>query len=97
MMEIKGIISLIGERLKTLAQSNAIVSKPISSGDRHVLPLCELSLSFGGGGGTSEGMEKGEEQNGQGTGSGAGGGAKAVPVAVVVVDGTDVRIETFGK
>jgi uncharacterized spore protein YtfJ len=97
MIDLKGIMSLIGERLKTLARSNAVVSKPISVGNRHVLPLCELSLSFGGGGGTGEGLEKGEQHDGQGTGGGAGGSAKAVPVAVVVVDGSDVRIETFGK
>ncbi len=97
MIDVKGIISLIGERLKTLARDNATISKPVSVGDRHVLPLCELSLNFGGGGGTSEGLEKGEQQNGQGTGSGVGGAARAVPVAVVVVDGRDVRVETFGK
>jgi uncharacterized spore protein YtfJ len=97
MKDAKGIVSLIGERLKTLAQSNAVVSKPISVGDRHILPLCELSLGFGGGGGTSEGLGEDEQQNGQGAGSGVGGSAKATPVAVVVVDGQDVRIETFKK
>jgi uncharacterized spore protein YtfJ len=97
MMDVKRIISMIGERLKTMAKSDAIASQPISVGNRHVLPLCELSLNFGGGGGTSEGVENGEPQNGQGTGSGVGGSAKAVPVAVVVVDGNDVRIETFGR
>ena len=97
MINVKEIIFLIGERLKKLASSNAIVSKPISVGNRHVLPLCELSISLGGGGGTSEGIEKGEQREGQGSGSGAGGSAKAVPVAAVVVDGNDVRIETFGK
>lgn len=96
-MDVKGIISMIGERLKAMAKSNAITSQPISVGNRHVLPLCELSLNFGGGGGTSDGSENGEGQNGQGTGSGVGGSAKAVPVAVVVVDGNDVRIERFGK
>ena len=96
-MDVKKIISMIGERLKTMAKDNAIASQPISVGNRHVLPLCELSLSFGGGGGTSEGVESGEQQNGQGRGSGVGGSAKAVPVAVVVVDGNDVRIERFGK
>ena len=97
MKDVKGIVSLIGERLKTLAESNAVVSKPISVGDRHVLPLCELSLGFGGGGGTSEGLVEDEQKNGQGAGSGVGGTAKATPVAVVVADAQGVRIETFGK
>jgi uncharacterized spore protein YtfJ len=97
MRDVKGIVSLIGERLKTLAQSNTVVSKSLSVGDRHVLPLCELSLTFGGGGGTSEGLSDTDQQNGQGAGGGVGGSAKATPVAVVIVDGRDVRIETFGK
>ena len=96
-MDVKEIISIIGERLKTLAKGNAVASKPISFGDRHVLPLCELGLTFGGGGGTSEGLGDSDRENGQGTGSGAGGSARAVPVAVVVVEGNDVRIETFDK
>jgi uncharacterized spore protein YtfJ len=96
MMDAKEIIALIGDRLKTMARSNAIASQPISIGNRHVLPLCKLKLSFGGGGGGSEGSSE-EGQNNQGMGSGVGGSAKIVPVAVVVVDGDDVRIESFGK
>lgn len=96
-MDVKGIITLIGDRLKTMAGDNAVASKPLSVGNRHVLPLCELSLNFGGGGGTSEDPENSNEQNGQGMGSGVGGSAKAVPVAVVVVDGDNIRIESFGK
>ena len=53
MKDLKGIVSLIGEHLKTLAEGNAVVSKPISVGDRHVLPLCELGLGLGGGGGVA--------------------------------------------
>ena len=96
-MDVKGVITLIGDRLKTMAGNNAVASKPLSIGNRHVLPLCELSLNFGGAGGTSEDPENGKEQNGQGAGSGVGGSAKAVPVAVVVVDGDNIRIESFGK
>ena len=96
-MDVKGIITLIGDRLKTMARGNAVASQPVSVGNRHVLPLCELSLTFGGGGGTSEDTENDQNQNGQGTGGGVGGSARAVPVAVVVVDGDDIRIESFGK
>lgn len=94
---VKGIISLVGERLKSLAQGNLVATEPISVGDRHVLALCELTLSFGGGGGTGEELRNGEHQKGKGIGSGVGGAAKATPVAVVVADGDNVHIETFGK
>lgn len=97
MKYVKGIISMMGERLKSLARGNVVATEPISVGDRHVLALCELSLSVGGGGGTGEELTNEEHHEGQGTGGGVGGGAKAVPVAVVVAEGNRVRIETFGK
>jgi uncharacterized spore protein YtfJ len=97
MEHVKGIISLIGERLKSLAQGNVVATEPLSVGDRHVLALCELTLSIGGGGGIGEELMNDEHQNGKGIGGGVGGGAKATPVAVVVADGDNVRIETFGK
>ena len=97
MDEMKTVISMIAERLKKLARNNAVVARPISMGDRHVLPLCELSMGFGGGGGKGEDTENGEENKGQGTGGGTAGMARATPVAIVVVDGDQVRIETLGK
>ena len=97
MNEVKNIIAMISDRLKKMAQGNAVVSKPISFGDRHVLPLCELSLGFGGAGGTGEDMSNSEHSGGTGTGGGTGGGAKATPVAVIVVEGKNVRIESLGK
>lgn len=97
MQDVKNVISMIGEQLKKLARANAVVSKPISFGDRHVLPLCEISLGFGGGGGSGEDAGNGEQATGQGTGSGTAGSASSTPVAVVVVDGHDVRIESLSK
>jgi uncharacterized spore protein YtfJ len=97
MKQAKGIVTLLGERLTALAKGSAVATEPISVGDRHVLALCELTLSFGGGGGSGEDLKNGEQHKGEGIGGGAGGGAKATPVAVVVADGDEVRIETFGK
>jgi uncharacterized spore protein YtfJ len=97
MNDLKGIISMISERLKKMAQSNTVVTRPVSFGDRHVLPMCELKLGFAGGGGTGEDKGGGEQSGGQGTGGVAGGSAKATPVAVIVVDGQNVRIESLGK
>lgn len=97
MKHVKGIISLLGERLTSLAKGSVVATEPISMGDRHVVALCELSLSVGGGGGAGEDVKNGEHQKGEGIGGGVGGGAKATPVAVVVADGGNVRIETFGK
>lgn len=97
MEQVKEILALLGEQMKKLAQANAVVAKPISAGDRHVLPLCELSFGFGAGGGTGEAAKEAESQDNQGSGAGAGGNAKATPVAALIVDGSEVRLESFGK
>ena len=100
MKHIQDLLSSISGHLGKLAEGNAVVSKTLSVGDRHVIPLCELSMGFGGGGGVGEGSEKPEKDGasgGTGTGGGAGGGAKANPVAVVVIDGGKVRVESLIK
>lgn len=99
MEDINELFEAVSERLTKMAQANAVVSKPISVGDRHVIPLCELSMGFGGGGGTATGEGQSPEGagSGEGEGGGAGGGAKANPVAVIVVDGEKVRVEKLGR
>jgi uncharacterized spore protein YtfJ len=97
MKHVKGIISLLGEHLTSLARGSVVATEPISMGDRHVLTLCELTLSVGGGGGSGEDPKNDVNPKSEGIGGGVGGGAKATPVAVVVVDDGNVRIETFGK
>ena len=98
MKHIQDLLSSISGHLGKLAEGNAIVAKTLSVGDRHVIPLCELSMGFGGGGGVGEGSdESGKGGGGSGVGGGAGGGAKANPVAVVVIDGGKVRVESLIK
>ena len=97
MKHVKGIISLLGERLTSLAQGSAVATDPISVGDHHVLALCEVSLGIGGGGGAGEELNNGDHHKSEGIGGGVGGGAKAIPVAVVVAEGGSVRLETFDK
>jgi uncharacterized spore protein YtfJ len=101
MEEIKRLVDSMAARFRALAQGNAVVAKPITIGERHVVPLCELGLGFGGAGGAGEGEEKaggeGDAKGGSGAGAGAAGGVKAAPVAVLVIDGTDVRLEKVGS
>ena len=96
MDKIRELFLSISERLTALARGNAVVAKPLSVGDRHIVPLCELSLAFGGGGGGGEGPESGPEAGG-GTGGLSGGAAKASPVAILVVDDGKVRLERVGR
>lgn len=84
-------------RLRELAKGNAVVAKKVSVGNRHVIPLCELTVGFGGGGGQGEGSDPDNSQaSGKGTAGGAGGSAKASPVAVILVEDGKVRIESLG-
>lgn len=96
MEPVKTLIGILSDRLRQVAGANAVVARPISMGDRHVVPLCELALSFAGGGGTGEG-EAGAGAKGGGTGAIAGGGAKATPVAMLIVEGSEVRLESVER
>jgi uncharacterized spore protein YtfJ len=96
MDHIKNLLAAVSKRFEKLARANAVIAKPISVGDRHVVPLCELSLAFGAGGGTGEVIDK-KTKSSSGAGGGAGGGAKASPVAVLVIEGGKARIEKIGE
>jgi len=97
MKHVEEILNSLSDQLRTLAQGNAVVAKPLAVGDKHLIPLCQLSMGMGAGGGIGEGEadDAAGYAGGKGVGGGAGGGAKVAPVAVVVVDGDEVRIETF--
>jgi uncharacterized spore protein YtfJ len=96
MEDIKHLAGKITERLTALAKSSAVMSKPISAGDRHLVPLCELSIGFGSGGGAGEAhADDAGAGAGKGVGGGAAGAAKATPVAVLVVDEQGVRVQAL--
>lgn len=95
MKHLKDMFEAVTDRLKGLVGRNAVVAKPISIGDRHVLTLCELSVGFGGAGGIAEGGETGQGQ-GNGAAGGAGGKASACPVAVLVIEGGKVTLKELG-
>lgn len=95
MRHLTEMFDAVAERLRALARRNAVVARPVSVGDRHVITLCELSLGFGGGGGSGEGQEG--DQGGAGTGAGGGGRASACPVAVLIVDGDKITLKELGK
>lgn len=96
MEHVKDLIGLLSERLKKVAGANAVVAKPVSVGDRHIVPLCELGLTFGGGGGDGAGKAK-AGPGGTGMAAAAAGGAKASPIAVLVIEGGNVRLEKIGR
>ena len=97
MKHVKEMIEAVTKRLDGIAKGKAVTANTISVGDRHVIPLCELSFGFGAGGGEGEACDSDTGAgSGKGVGGGAGAGVKATPVAVVVVEGGKVRLEKLG-
>ena len=98
MKNVNDMVSLMQRRLEDLATGNAVVAAPISVGERHVVPLVELSMGLGGGGASAKAeAETGAKGHGAGVGGGAGGGVSACPVAVVVVDNGKVTVTHLGN
>jgi uncharacterized spore protein YtfJ len=97
MEQIRELAGKTSEYLARLAKGSSVMSKPISAGDRHLVPLCELSLAFGSGGGIGE--AQGDDAGagaGKGEGGGAAGAAKATPVAVLIIDEQGAHIQALG-
>jgi len=93
MDQIKQLFEALSRHFSEMAKANSAVAKPISVGDRHVIPLCELSLAFGGVGGTGELQSAQSADPPAGIGGGAVGAAKAKPIAILVLEGDEVRLE----
>lgn len=96
MLHLKELLQSVTDRLTGLVKKNAVVARPISIGERHVLTLSELRLGLGGGEGGGEGTENGGV-SGKGTGLGGGGGARATPVAVIIIEGGKARLQSLGN
>ncbi len=96
MERIKELLEIVRARIPGAALKDAVVSKPLSAGDQHVLVLSEVSFAFAGGAGGGEGSEAGKGPA-KGSGSGVGAGSKASPVAVLVVEQGKVRLERIGR
>lgn len=92
----QSLFDTVVPRLEALARSNAVIGPVTSVGERHVIPLVEISLGLGGGGAGGEGEDPESSAHGKGHGGGAGGGTRVTPVAVVVVENGTARIESLG-
>jgi uncharacterized spore protein YtfJ len=84
------IKSVVGE-LKEVARSETVIGRPVTIGDRTVVPVVKISFGFGAGGGQGEAAGTG------GFGGGGGGGAKIEPAAFIVMDKDSIKILPAGK
>ncbi|MCP4632247.1 MAG: sporulation protein [candidate division Zixibacteria bacterium] len=84
---VEEIMRAVVEELRSMAKTESIIGKPITVGDKTVIPVCKISVGFGAGGG--EGEKKVGEK---GFGGGGGGGASIEPTAFVIIDGDEVSL-----
>jgi uncharacterized spore protein YtfJ len=97
MEQVADVFGLVSSRLKSVADTKAVVGEPIELAGATIVPISRVSVGFGGGGGLGEGesqQPKGDAKPGKGKGSGAvtGGGGKIRPVAVAVFTEGGVEI-----
>lgn len=93
MDHLKELLGALSRHFEGMAKANEAVAEPVTVGDNHVIPLCELSLAFGGVGGSGEMQTEVSGRDSTGIGGGVVGAAKAKPIAMLVLEGCDVRLE----
>lgn len=80
---IKGIV---GE-LRQIASAESVVGKPVTVGDKTVVPIVKVTMGFGAGGG-----EGGKGHAMEGFGAGGGGGCIVEPVGFIFMDKSGVTL-----
>jgi uncharacterized spore protein YtfJ len=81
--KINELLTSIISQLKEIAATESIVGKPVTFGERMIVPVSRLSVGFGAGGGEDESQNKNSR-----FGGGGGGGARVEPVGFIIFDGT---------
>ncbi len=71
--------SIIGQ-LRQISSTETIIGKPVTFGDKMIVPVTKVMIGFGAGG--AEGQQQGK---GSGFGGGGGGGARVEPVGFIVI------------
>jgi uncharacterized spore protein YtfJ len=80
-MSVESIAETLLEKLKSIAQTETVVGKPIHSGDSTIIPVSRISVGMGMGGHT-----------GKSDTASSGGGLRVEPIAFLVLKGDDIRV-----
>lgn len=79
------------DKVKAMADVNAIVGDPIVAGDVTIIPVSKVSYGFASGG--SDFVSKNQKSDANNSfGGGSGAGVNIVPIAFLVVRGDNVRL-----
>lgn len=92
-MSIDNIASVILEKMRTIAQTDTVIGKPITVDNTTLIPVSKVSVGFGLGSNT-----------GKSELAGSGGGVSVEPIAFIVVTDGNVKLmsltrekDIFGK
>ena len=85
------VLTAVGE----LAATDKVVGKSITVEGQTIIPLCKLSIGFGGAGGGGTGNKQ-EKKRGEAEGAGTGAGVTVEPVAVIAVTKDGVSLLSIG-
>ena len=88
-------IDTLFTNIETFTQNEGLLGKPVSQGDKTLIPIISVTIGYGGGN-TSGKMSGGTEGSNQGTGNAGmdalGLGARISTDALALVDGENVSI-----
>jgi len=88
-------IDTLFSNIETFTQNEGMLGKPVSQGDKTLIPIISVTIGYGGGN-TSGKMSSGTTATAQGTGNAGmdalGLGAKISTDALAVVDGENVSV-----
>jgi len=88
---LSGNVDTLFKSLENFTQSEGIIGKPVTQGDKTFLPVVSITVGYGGGNASMKGQTSSSTSGDTNSGSGALGlGAKLCTDAVIVLDGQNV-------
>lgn len=84
---IKGIIDVTVDKLRTLIDADTVIGTPIQVGEITLIPVSRISYGLATGG--SDFPSKNQSNL---FGGGGGAGASIIPISFIAVNGTDVKM-----
>ncbi|MCK4391418.1 sporulation protein [Candidatus Bipolaricaulota bacterium] len=90
-MIVQDVLRQLAEDMKQFAKTETIFGEPIEIQGNTVIPVCKMSIDYGGGGGEGEGTDE-KKRGGKGTGAGAGAGVKIEPAALIIAKEGEISV-----
>ncbi len=90
---LSGNVDTLFKSLENFTQTEGIIGKPVTQGDKTFLPVVSITVGYGGGNASMKGQTSSSSSSESGTNSGTGAlglGAKLCTDAVIVLDGQNV-------